>query len=149
MTSISIGIKGVESFATIVSTTYQVVNLQLSDELDITNVYDLRETVKIAEIPFSVSGYGTKIVEWYLDGDLVEYDRNVDEAVDVSVNRVKYITLNNLNHGVHSLQIRAYTIVNGERFYSDTLYRNLFINASNIDKKCYDWRFRHYPANIR
>ena len=132
--SISIGIKGVESFAsTMLNTTYQVVNLQLSDELDITNVYDLKETLKIAEVPFSLSGYGTKIVEWYLDGDLIEHDRNVDEVVDVTATRVKYITLQNLSHGVHSLQIRAYTIVNGERFYSDTLYRDLFISAS-LDK---------------
>lgn len=43
--SITIGVRGLVSFAaTTVNVTYQVVNLQLTDELDITKVYRIKET---------------------------------------------------------------------------------------------------------
>jgi len=129
--SITIGVKGLVSFAaTTVNVTYQVVNLQLTDELDITKVYRIKETPQDMEIPFTVSGYGTKIIEWYLDGELLPHDRITDEAVDVSASRVKYIRLADLCHGIHTIQFRAYTIINGERFYSDTLYREIFISTT-------------------
>ncbi|NLC04872.1 MAG: hypothetical protein GX787_11430, partial [Tissierellia bacterium] len=129
--SITIGVRGLVSFAaTTVNVTYQVVNLQLTDELDITKVYRIKETPQDMEIPFTVSGYGTKIIEWYLDGKLLPHDSITDEAVDVSASRVKYIRLADLSHGTHTIQLRAYTIINGERFYSDTLYRDIFISTT-------------------
>ena len=134
--SISISIKGLTTLAaTMVNITYQVVNLRLTDEADITQAYDLTVESKIMEVPFSLSGYGTKIVEWYLDGVLIPHDRNTDEVVDVTASRMKYITLENLSHGLHNLQIRAYTIIDGDKFYSNTLYRDIFVLASKVDKE--------------
>ena len=127
--SITVSIRGRTTLAaTLVNVTFQVVNLQISDQTDITKAHDLSKGSKILEIPFSVSGYGSKIVEWYLDGDLLPYDKIVDEVVDASTSRTKYITLSGLSQGLHSLQIRAYTVINGERFYSDVLYRDLIIH---------------------
>lgn len=113
--------------ATSVAITYEVVNLQLNDMLDISKVYDLASGTAQLEIPYSISGYGTKIVEWYIDGKMLDYVRAEDEIVESNTTRTKHITLSNLSQGVHSLQFRAYTTVNGELFYTSTLYRDIIV----------------------
>lgn len=129
--SITIGIIGVDTLAAITtSVTYQVVNLTLSDTLDISRVYDLNKGENIIEIPFSVSGYGTKVVEWYVDGEQLEFDKNVDEIVDVKVDRVKYIDISQFNRGTHTIEYRAYTIVDGSKFYSNVLLRRVMVENS-------------------
>lgn len=126
--TIIVGITGQTTLAaTTTAITYQVVNLTLSDDLNIARYYNISKGPQQVEIPFTVSGYGTKIVEWYIDGELLDFIKTEDEVVDVIATRTKYITLSNLNQGSHSLQIRAYTVINGERFYTDTLYRDLLI----------------------
>lgn len=113
--------------ATSVAITYEVVNLQLNDMLDISKVYDLTDGTAQLEIPYFISGYGTKIVEWYIDGEMLDYVRAEDEIVESNTTRTKHITLSNLSQGVHSLQLRAYTTVNGELFYTSTLYRDIIV----------------------
>lgn len=128
--TIIVGVTGQTSLAaTTASITYQVVNLQLEDNVDISKVYHLTTGAKTLEIPFNLSGYGTKIVEWYIDGAKLEFVKNEDEVVDVATSRTKYIPLTDINHGRHTLQIRAYTTINGDRFYTDTLYRDFFVNT--------------------
>ena len=115
--TIMVGVTGQTSLAaTTVAITYQVVNLAIEDELDIAKSYNLTNGSQQIEIPFTVSGYGTKVVEWYLDGEMLPFVKAEDEVVDVIATRTKYITLSNLQQGAHSLQIRAYTVVNGEKF---------------------------------
>lgn len=127
--TITVGIVGQNTLAaTTVGVTYQVVDLQLSDNYDISHVYDVANNPEAtAAIPYTVSGYGTKVMEWYLDGALLDYVKVEDEIVDVSTTRTKYISLANLSQGIHNLQYRAYTIVDGEKFYSNILYRDLII----------------------
>ena len=126
--TVIIGVTGQTSLAaTTVSVTYQVVNLVLTDGLDISKAYNLVGGPQLLEVPFTVSGYGTKVVEWYLDGELLPFVKADDEVVDVSSSRTKRITLANLQQGRHSLQMRACTTVNGESFYTDTLYRDVII----------------------
>ena len=60
--------------ATTVSVTYQVVNLTIKDELNISKVYDLSSATSLnMEVLFNISGYGTKTVEWYIDGEQLEF----------------------------------------------------------------------------
>ena len=126
--TIIVGVSGQTTLAaTTASVTYNVVNLQLIDETDISIAYDLSEGAKTMEIPFTVKGSGAKIVEWYLDGVMLGFVKAEDEVVEVEAQRVKYITLSNLQQGRHSLQIRAYTTINGERFYTPTLYRDVIV----------------------
>lgn len=126
--TVIIGVTGQTTLAaTTVSVTYQVVNLTLTDETNIAAAYDLSDGPKTLEVPFSVSGVGTKIVEWYIDGVQLDFVKNEDEVVEVEAQRVKYITLSGLQQGTHSLQIRAYTTINGERFYTPTLYRDVIV----------------------
>lgn len=126
--SIIVGITGQTSLAaTTVAITYQVVNLTLEDDMDISKSYNLSNGSQQMGLYFTVSGYGTKIVEWYIDGVLQPFVKSDDEVVDVTATRAKYFTLSNLQQGAHSLQFRAYTLVNGEKFYTDTLYRDFMV----------------------
>lgn len=126
--TVIVGIVGQTSLAaTTVAITYQVVNLVLTDKYDISKSYNLSSGAKKVEVPFTVSGYGTKIVEWYLDGELLPFVKSEDEVVDVIATRTKYIEIANLQQGTHSLQLRAYTVVNGEQFFTDTLYRDIIV----------------------
>ena len=134
--TITVGIVGQNTLAaTTVGITYQVVDLALSDTYDISQSYDLRVNPDAtAAIPYSVSGYGTKIMEWYLDGSLLDYVKVEDEITDVSSTRTKYISLANLSQGVHNIQYRVYTIINGDKFYSNILYRDLIV-ITGVDRK--------------
>lgn len=127
--NVVIGIVGQNTLAAItVGVTYQVVDLKLSDTYDVSQAYNIVTNPQAAAaIPYSVSGYGTKIMEWYLDGVILDYIKVEDEIVDVSTTRTKYISLANLSQGSHSLQYRVYTIINGEKFYSDTIYHDLLV----------------------
>lgn len=114
--------------ATSVSVTYQVVNLQLSSGYDISRCYNLNTNPEaIAEIPFTVSGYGTKKVEWWVDGVQLDEDIAIDEVTQTSASRTKLLPVGNLSQGRHSLQVRAYTVIDGERFYSNVLYMDLTV----------------------
>ena len=127
--TIIIGVSGQTTLAaTTVALTYNVVNLQYSDEMDISKVYDLSQGTYTMEVFFNISGYGTKIVEWFLDGNKLDFVKSEDEVVDVTSQRIKYIELSNLTSGIHTIQSRAYTLVNGEKFYTDTLYREIMVN---------------------
>lgn len=114
--------------ATTVSVTYQVVNLTIEDEFNISKVYDLSTNTSVnMEVLFKVSGPGTKTVEWYIDGEPLDFVKEEDEVVDTEVSRTKYIPLSNLQQGKHSLQLRAYSVINGENFYTNTLYRDFIV----------------------
>lgn len=133
--TVIVGISGVNTLAaTTVGITYNVIDLSLSDSLDISKVYDLSNgKTAVAAIPYTVSGQGTKEMEFYLDGILLDYVKVEDEVVDVTASRTKYITLTNLSQGIHSLQFRGYVTINGEKFYSDILYRDLIV-YTGVDK---------------
>lgn len=113
--------------ATSIAITYEVINLSIEDELNISNVYNLTNGTAELNIAYSISGYGTKIVEWYIDGVLQPFIKSEDEIVESSTSKIKGIQLKELSQGRHSLQFRAYTTVNGQRFYTDTLYRDLLV----------------------
>ena len=133
--TIIIGVQGQTSLAaTTASITYQVVNLSYSDEINIANVYDLTDGIKTIEVFFNVSGYGTKIVEWFLDGQQLPFVKTEDEVVDVTSSRIKYVELSNLSSGIHTLQSRAYTLINGEKFYTDTLYREIMVTNGSFNE---------------
>ena len=118
----------ISGLSTTIGVTYQVVNLMLDVDYDLSTVHDLsNKSYAIVEVPFTLSGYGTKIMEWYLDGEQLSFVKDDDEVVDVTATRTKYITISNLSQGTHSLQVRAYTSVNGELFYTDTMYYDLIV----------------------
>lgn len=132
--NITIVVTGQQTLAAIsAGVTYQVVDLSLSDSFVLGQVYDLREDNNSSvEIPYSISGYGAKTMEWYLDGELLPSISIEDEITTTSSSRVKVIDISNLTHGAHSIQFRAFTIINGEKFYSQTYYREIAVrNNSN------------------
>lgn len=129
VTNISVRVTGIE---TGVSTSFAVVcnrvDLSLSDKYDVGTVHNLISSPKAyAAIPFDISGSGVKTVEWYLDGERIAYNKAEDEVTEVTTSRTKYISLSGLSEGVHNVQYRAYIVVNGQKFYSQTLYREVIV----------------------
>lgn len=135
LNTVTIGIVGNNTLAaTTVGVTFQVVNLQLTTTYNIGNVINLYTTPDAQiEIPFAISGTGTKTAEWYLDGIQLPFEQ-IDEVVDTMTNRVKFISMSGLTQGTHNIQARAYVVLNGEKFYSDTLYLGVIVyTAVNRD----------------
>lgn len=131
---IAINISGVTTIAaTTVSVTYQVVDLQLTDSMDISRVYSPTDSL---EIPYTVSGYGTKIMEWIVDDMQLDFIKSEDEINEVSTSRVKYIPLDAFGptRNIHYVQFRVYTVINGEKFYSETFYRQFMVQTKGNDK---------------
>ncbi|MCL1606683.1 MULTISPECIES: leucine-rich repeat domain-containing protein [Mediterranea] len=125
---VTVAIQGVNTLAaTSLTLTYRVVNLSISCETDVARVYDLSEGAQTLEAVVNVSGYGIKVVECYLDGELLPASKEDDEVVELSSRRTRYIPLADLQQGTHSLQVRARTNVEGEDFFSDTLYREFMV----------------------
>lgn len=125
--NITIGVVGKTTLAaTTVGVTFLVVDLALSDEIDISKVYTAQDD--IAQVSFSLSGYGRKIVEWWIDGEQLPFE-TTDEVVESAVTRTKNIQLSAYGNGVHRLDIRAYTTVEGEKFYTEVLTRDLMFSS--------------------
>ena len=126
--NVTVGVVGNNTLAgTSVGITYQVVNLKVSSSYDISKVYNLNDNSDaVAEIPYSVSGTGSKTMEWYLDGNQLPFE-STDEVVEVAATKTKYISLAGLQQGTHSVQFRAYVTINGEKFYSDVVYMGVMV----------------------
>ena len=126
--TINIRIIGKTSGAsTMVAVTYEVVNLGIEDFYEAANFIDMREGEATIQVPYSIYGYGTKKLEWYIDGELVPFNKDEDEVVESEATRTKYLTLSQLNQGRHTLQFRASTLVNSEIFYTDIIYHDLLV----------------------
>lgn len=125
--NITIAIKGVNSLAaTTVGVVYQIVNLKFTDSLDISKVYNNGD---ILEISCVVEGAGTKVIDWYLDGEQLPYEIT-DEIPYITAYTVnKNITLSGLAPGVHSIQYRLRSQVGENQFVSQTLFRNFFVSG--------------------
>ena len=105
------------------SITFDVINLSLTDNFDITDVYTNQDTLLVT---FTYAGTGIKYVEWYLDGETYS---SVDSYIDYEGNGYKQISLAELTPGKHNLQYRLYVETSGgTKFYTDTLYRDFVIN---------------------
>lgn len=128
--TVTIGIVGQNTLAaTTVGVTYQMVDLQLTSTLDISEAYE--EGTQAVAVPFEISGSGAKVMEWYVDGEQLEYNKSEDEITETATSRTKYIDISSLSAGIHSIQLRAYTMINGERFYSRTLYQEVMIHSDS------------------
>lgn len=127
--NITIGIVGDQTLAaTTVGVTVQMVDLSLSDTYDVSACVTPAEDVQV-EVGYTVSGYGAKVMEWYLDGVQLAYVKSEDEVTDATATRTKYIPMAGLASGRHMLQYRAYTVINGERFYSRMLHRDIMLSG--------------------
>lgn len=119
---------GRDSMASITtSIIYQVVNLNITDQFNLSTVYDINDSLLI---PVTVSGTGSKVLEWYIDGELLEYDSEIDLITSPGSTVVrKSISLHELTPGLHSVQYRVRSEIGGNYFYTPTLFRNFFIRG--------------------
>lgn len=122
-TTINIAITGNESLAsTTMTVTYQVINLSIVSDYNPSQVANLATENTVIEVPYTVSGYGIKYLEWYIDGVKQDFIKDEDEITEASSTRTKYIDCTGMSQGVHTIQYRVYTVANGEKIYSDTHY---------------------------
>lgn len=126
--TITIGIQGQTTLAaTTVAVVYKVINLSIEDEFDIAKA---NIGVNQIEIPYTVSGQGTKVVNWYLDGVKQDFVKDEDEITEATSSRTKYLDITGYNKGVHTYQAQVVSTIDGEEYKSDILYRE-FIVADN------------------
>lgn len=114
--------------------TYEVVNLSFTSDYDVSKVYDLTATT-VDPLVINYSIFGTsnlKYIEWYIDGEYVETD-TIQGGTAAPVVDNKRISVIELSHGVHNIQFRAYVVVNGENFYTDTLYKEFMVVLDKTD----------------
>ena len=129
-TTINIKVTGNNTLASnSITVTFMMVNLSLEDEYNVSNVV----TDGSIAIPYTISGYGTKYMEWYLDGQKVEYNQDEDEILQASSSNTKYIDVTSLSNGLHTVQFRAYIIVDGDKLYSDIHVITAIVHAANTN----------------
>lgn len=108
-----------------IAITYNVVDLEYNPTYNISRVNAPTSTISV---PYSISGPGTKYIEWYLDGVKIGQEDVISEA---SLEAVKDITLDAVTSGLHSLQTRAYIISAGSKFYTNVSYFDVFVRGGN------------------
>lgn len=152
-TTINIAITGNESLAsTTMTVTYQVINLSIVSDYNPSQVANLTTENTVIEIPYTVSGYGIKYLEWYIDGVKQDFIKDEDEITEASSTRTKYIDCTGMSQGVHSIQYRVYTVANGEKIYSDIHYVEAIVydgtsTKSIISLTCIIPRDKHIVDN--
>lgn len=113
---VTLSITGRTTLATIMaSATYTKIDLSLTSSFD----FSIPASVNELSIPITVSGLGQKYIEWYIDSEKLIEEDVISEP---SSNRIKTLDITDLSLGTHSVQLRAYIVSSGERFYSKTLY---------------------------
>lgn len=115
--------------------TYEVVNLTFTSTCDISKIYDLTQDV-IDPLVIRYSIFGTsniKYIDWYIDGKFHSTDVIQGGTVEVLSDN-KNISVVECTHGVHNVQFMAYVIVNGEKFYTDTIYKEFFVIRDSENK---------------
>lgn len=112
--------------ATTIGVNYNIIDLELTSSFKFETAKQRTSTL---EIPYTVKGAGVKYVEFYLDGIKCETD---DTVTDVVGNKIKYIDIVDYTSGKHTLQIRAFVVTNGVRFYSNTIYQEFSIIGEGI-----------------
>lgn len=108
-----------------ISITYNAIVLELSDNIDISEVYNSENNM--LEVAVNIKGTGTKTIEWYIDNVQLEFDAQTDQTTQVETTLTRYINIGSLAEGRHTLQYRAYITIGGVNFYSKTMYRDIIV----------------------
>lgn len=133
--TITIGIQGQTTLAaTTVAVVYKVINLNIEDEF---NIAKANIGVNQIEIPYTVSGQGTKVVNWYLDGVKQDFNKDEDEITEATSTRTKYLDITGYSKGVHTYQAQVISTIDGEEYKSDILYREFVVTDNTISDNIY------------
>ena len=114
--------------------TYEVVNLTFESDYDVSKVYDLtKDVIDPLVINYSIFGSSNlKYIEWYVDGKYLETDTIQGGTAEAIVDN-KRLSVVEMNHGIHNIQFKAYVVVNGEKFYTDTIYKEFMVVTKDGD----------------
>ena len=119
-------VRGLTSGLTITArATWTAVYLPFDSNFDITAD---RKHGENFGIPYSISGVGTKEIEFLLDNGTY-----LNDTVYEGTANKTYNFRNSLTAGLHTLQMKAYTTVGNKRFESDMLYFEFIVNGEGLD----------------
>lgn len=119
-------VRGLTSGLTITAkATWTAVYLPFDSNFDITAD---RKHGENFGIPYSISGVGTKEIEFLLDNGMY-----LNDTVYEGTANKTYNFRNSLTAGLHTLQMKAYTTVGNKRFESDMLYFEFIVNGEGLD----------------
>ena len=141
--SVTINIVGATSNA-IANTTiiFQVINLKIEDNYDISTVHDISDgKTSSVLITWAVSGSSVsgKFLEWYVDGERMTTATGDDPQIAPSgADTGRYsdsiaIDAQHFSEGRHNIQYRAWIIVNDQKFYTRTYYKDFIVYAGGTD----------------
>ena len=105
--------------------TYTLVDLRLNSNFDF---YVAKTENRSFGIPYDVSGPGQKEIEFVIDND-TPFNEDIPEA---SASRI-YSYAKHLAPGVHTLQMKAKTSLNGKPFESEMYYFIFVVNGIGLD----------------
>lgn len=110
---------------------YQVINLQISDNYDISSVHDISNgKTSSLSITWSVIGSSSssKYIDWYIDG-VQQISPDPIPDGQTSAMRTKSFTIDtaSFTEGKHNLQYRAWLSINDKKFYTPTYYKDFIV----------------------
>ena len=131
-TEVIINIVGQLSNATTTTVvTYEVVNLVFESNHDVSQIYDEYNPLIINYSIFGTNNI--KYIDWYIDGEYLDTD-TIQGGTAAPIDDNKRISVAYMTYGVHNVQFRAYVTINGENFYTDTLYKEFIVNTEYENK---------------
>lgn len=115
---------------------YQVINLKVSDNYDISQVHDISNgRTSTLQITWGITGSSVsgKFIEFYVDGE--EYTLPAGAVVPSGADQGR-ITTNvdidsTFSEGRHNFQYRAWLTVNDQKFYTKTYSRDFIVYAGS------------------
>lgn len=110
---------------------YQVINLKITDNYDISEVHDVSEgKISSLSITWSVTGSSetTKFIEWYVDGVQQEEPDPIPSGQEIG-NRTKNLSIDSHTYpeGRHNIQYRAWLTINEQQFYTKTYSKDFIV----------------------
>lgn len=115
---------------------YQVINLKVSDNYDMSTVHDLSEGFSSPmSITWTLEGSSmtSKFLEWYLDGVLQEQLDPIPSGQEKGGITKNLDIDSHFSEGRHNIQYRAWLTVNEQRFYTETYSKDFIVYKGGSD----------------
>ena len=110
---------------------YQVINLQVKDNIDISDMHDISDGKSdTLSIKWDITGSSTvnKFIEWYIDGVMQPTPSPIPGGQDRgSITHTIEINSNSYSEGRHNIQYRAWLVIDEKKFYTPTYYRDFIV----------------------
>lgn len=105
--------------------TFTLVDIKLTSSF---NIAIPRQQGQSFGIPFTLAAPGEKTIEFYIDSSVT-----INDSVPDGGTAITYNFQNTLTPGLHTLQMKGYTMVNGVQFQSEMLFFEFVVAGDGLD----------------